>query len=306
VPSLPFDPRHLLAHWSLGSAVKCEQRSERAWHLQASDGKGYYLKEHCDRQVVAANPVLCHLVAHGVRVEVPRPTADGSLLADCEGRRFALYDELLGASFEIGSLHASPCSAHALGVAIGQLHRGLASCPGDLVARLPRTHLQKDVLDGAGAVQAIMASSQAAWLGPVVAELSAALGDLTAELPRHLIHNDCHTGNIIFADCREAGFIDFDFMRTNLRIFDPCYCLAGLLVDGLDHKDQAPIWAGLRHHLLAGYDSICCLQVAEHAAIAYVIWAALLINAGWWSNAGRPDLVGANLRALHWLMSTRS
>jgi len=306
MPPVSFDPKDLLARWSLGTAIKCEQRSQRAWYLETADGQGYYLKEHHDRQVVAADPVLRHLAAHGIRVEVPRPTADGSLLAESEGRYFALYDELPGDSLGSSNLQALPRSAHMLGAAIGQLHRGLASCSEDLVARLPRAHLQMDVIDGAGVVQATIAHSKAAWLSPVVAELSAALGDWTTRLPRHLVHNDCHTGNIIFDDCGAAGFVDFDFLRTNLRIFDPCYCLAGLLVEGLDLNDQAPSWGALMHHLLAGYESICCLQVAERTAITYVIWAALLINAGWWSNAGRPDLVGANLRALHWLTSNRS
>ena len=192
------------------------------------------------------------------------------------------------------------------GDACRQLHQGLASCPESLAERLPKAHLLTDALCGAGAVQATIAPSEAAWLGAVIGALSAALGDQVAAMPRHLVHNDCHIGNIIFAACGAAGFIDFDFMRTNLRIFDPCYCLAGLLVDGLGHGLQAGRWIELRESLLAGYDSSSSLQVAERAMITYVIWAALLINAGWWVNAGRLDLAGANLCALQWLTSNRS
>lgn len=44
------------------------------------------------------------------------------------------------------------------------------------------------------------------------------------ELPRHLIHRDAHTGNMLFEDTGFVGWVDFDHLETNFRIFDVCYC----------------------------------------------------------------------------------
>ena len=292
--------------WCVGAVDRLEQRSQRAWRVQTAGGRGYFLKLHLDQQASAAYPVLRQLADQGMRVEVPLPTVNGGVLAEHRGQFFALYEELPGEPVDVHGGAAPLRTARALGAAIGQLHRGLAACSDTMATPLPRACLLADTLSWATRLQCTIGQSNAAWLGPVVAELDAALGGLGAGLPRQLVHNDCHSGNVIVDGFGVPGFIDFDFMRINLRIFDPCYCLAFLLVDGMGRRFDLDQWPDLQDRLLAGYDSICPLQVAERAVITYIVWAALLINAGWWLQADRHDLSDANLRALRWLTGVGS
>lgn len=48
-------------------------------------------------------------------------------------------------------------------------------------------------------------------------------------LPRQLIHRDVHFGNFLFDHGEFSGYIDFDLSQKNIRIFDICYFLTGLL-----------------------------------------------------------------------------
>lgn len=304
LPALDLD--RLGSLWSLGSVTECEPRSQRTWRLQTAEGHGYYLKEHLDRQVLLARPVLCCVARQGVSVEIPRLSAHGCVLVEQDGRSYALYRELPGRQLDQCGAAPQPPVAHAIGTAIARLHLALANCPAALAAKLPQADLAADVMHWSGVLQGSHASLDAPWVRSLVTELCAVLGDPRQQLPRQLVHNDCHGGNVVFDAHGVPGFIDFDFMRTNLRLFDPCYCAAGLLVDQMEHTPDPCGWAELRGELFAGYDSLCHLQAAERAMAPYVIQAALVINAGWWVAEHRADLAGANLRALRWLTDVRS
>ena len=40
-----------------------------------------------------------------------------------------------------------------------------------------------------------------------------------------------HFGNFLFQEGSFSGYIDFDLSQKNIRIFDLCYFLAGLLAE---------------------------------------------------------------------------
>lgn len=61
---------------------------------------------------------------------------------------------------------------------------------------------------------------------------------LSAKLPRQLIHRDIHFGNILFDNNEISGYIDFDLSQRNIRIFDICYFLLGLLLDNTEDNEK--------------------------------------------------------------------
>ena len=61
-------------------------------------------------------------------------------------------------------------------------------------------------------------------------------------LPRQLIHRDIYYGNILFDNNQFCGYIDFDFSQKNIRIFDICYFLLGLLVNKIKNKECTSKW----------------------------------------------------------------
>lgn len=49
------------------------------------------------------------------------------------------------------------------------------------------------------------------------------------DLPVGLIHRDVHLGNFLFEGGEFSGYIDFDLSQRNIRLFDLCYFMLGLL-----------------------------------------------------------------------------
>ncbi len=82
-------------------------------------------------------------------------------------------------------------------------------------------------------------------------------------LPKQLIHRDVHFGNFLFSDGKFSGYIDFDLSQRNIRIFDLCYFLTGLLTEesGLYLHDE--VWLQIVKHVVGGYESAQKLLMCE-------------------------------------------
>ena len=89
-------------------------------------------------------------------------------------------------------------------------------------------------------------------------------------LPRQLIHRDVHLGNFLFSNGRLSGYVDFDLSQKNIRIFDICYFLAGLLSEEGTTFTKAE-WMETVKSVVAGYESILPLSQQEKNAIPCVM-----------------------------------
>lgn len=96
------------------------------------------------------------------------------------------------------------------------------------------------------------------------------LGEFYDELPKQLIHRDVHLGNFLFEDGMFSGYIDFDLSQSNIRIFDLCYLLLGLLLEE-KHPVEEDEWYGIIRQVLSGYDSKMKLTGSEKKAISCVM-----------------------------------
>lgn len=90
-------------------------------------------------------------------------------------------------------------------------------------------------------------------------------------LPRQLIHRDVHFGNFLFFEGHLSGYIDFDLSQKNIRIFDICYFLAGLLAEEKDDAFSKAEWIEILKAVIAGYESILSLTQKEKNAIPCVM-----------------------------------
>lgn len=97
------------------------------------------------------------------------------------------------------------------------------------------------------------------------------LAELYHDLPVQLIHRDVHFGNFLFSEGRFSGYIDFDLSQRNIRIFDLCYFLLGLLSEeekpGVTEKE----WFEFLQYVFRGYENILQLSEAEKKAVPYVM-----------------------------------
>ena len=90
-------------------------------------------------------------------------------------------------------------------------------------------------------------------------------------LPKQLIHRDVHFGNFLFFEDNLSGYIDFDLSQRNIRIFDVCYFLAGLLAEEADVSFTKMEWIETVKSVIAGYESMTPLSEKEKHAVPCVM-----------------------------------
>lgn len=91
------------------------------------------------------------------------------------------------------------------------------------------------------------------------------------ELPKQLIHRDVHLGNFLFDNQNFSGYIDFDISQSNIRIFDVCYFLLGILLEEDNNRVEAKRWYIIVRQVIEGYDSLMMLSHIEKQAIPCVM-----------------------------------
>ncbi len=90
-------------------------------------------------------------------------------------------------------------------------------------------------------------------------------------LPKQLIHRDVHAGNFLFFEGEFSGYIDFDLSQKNVRIFDICYFLTGLLAEEAEDTLLQEEWLANVMSVVGGYESIEKLSEIEKSAIPCVM-----------------------------------
>ena len=101
-------------------------------------------------------------------------------------------------------------------------------------------------------------------------------------LPKQLIHRDVHFGNFLFFEGELSGYIDFDLSQRNIRIFDICYFLAGLLAEETEEAFTKKEWLESVEAVTAGYESVLPLSAEEKNAIPCVMECIELLFAAYY------------------------
>lgn len=100
-------------------------------------------------------------------------------------------------------------------------------------------------------------------------------------LPKQLIHRDVHFGNFLFSEGNLTGYIDFDLSQRNIRIFDICYFLTGLLAEETDNPFHKSEWLESVKAVISGYESIISLSEKEKNAIPCVMECIEILFIAW-------------------------
>ena len=97
------------------------------------------------------------------------------------------------------------------------------------------------------------------------------LGEVYADLQKQLIHRDVYLGNFLFEEKEFSGYIDFDLSQSNIRIFDICYFLLGLLLREGANTVEEEFWFQAVRLVVDGYESLIPLSEVERASIPCVM-----------------------------------
>jgi len=103
-------------------------------------------------------------------------------------------------------------------------------------------------------------------------------------LPVQLIHRDVHFGNFLFADGKFSGYIDFDLSQRNIRIFDLCYFLLGLLSEEVKLEITDEVWFEFVKKVFVSYGQKLELTEIEKKAVPLVMECIELLFVSYFEN----------------------
>jgi homoserine kinase type II len=171
---------------------------------------------------------MAHLARCGVEVPAPAPDRTGALFSVLNGRPAGLVARIDGAP--VSSPSEADCAA--VGGALARLHLAAQRYRARLTNRRGPAWWRQ----AARAVRPFIRPEQNELLQ---AEVKFQTGFGKGTLPKGAIHGDLFCDNVLFADGRVAGIIDFGFAATDFFAYDLAiavndWCIADAATGALD------------------------------------------------------------------------
>lgn len=303
------DIRILLQHWSLNPSIKIqdvpimndEQISENRWKI----GEEYYLTLSTDRtQEIKSIAVAKALLNQGFQSPIPILTKNGQEFL--ENDYFILLKQRVpGTTLASFDFYKNDHYALAAGQALAKLHQAFLSLDSQilcdssdlfsLVSQWALPNVQKQV------AQWSLNISESFFV-----DYLKSFSLLEKQLPKQIIHRDPNPENILFIDDYVSGFLDFDLVEKNIRIFDPCYCATAIL-SGTQSQNYAQ-WLPILKNILVAYDKENPLSIEEKQAIFYVICSIQMICVTYFAENERPhfkQLAKVNRQMLEFIVQNK-
>ena len=250
----------ILPLWNLENR-HVSQIYSSAWEINHS----YVIKVYHNKSQLEKNiKISTILLECNIPVAKIVPTQAGENYVVRQNTYFLMSKKLPGSNI---SNRKDTAMAYKMGCAIAQLHRAFIEC-------------EKEVAFSDNS----LLNEMKGWILNTLsdndwhiidkesyARSTEALESIYDCLPKQLIHRDVHFGNFLFFEGNLSGYIDFDLSQRNIRIFDICYFLAGLLAEETDQAFTKEEWIAHVKAVVSGYESIMPLSAQEKNAIPCVM-----------------------------------
>jgi len=231
------------------------------WEVNQS----YIIKRYDDRKRLERNIRISEILSDcAIPVAQIVYTKTGEKYVEQENTYFLMSEKLRGRP--VRGIQ-DKTMAWKMGYAIARLHVAFKKCETEVECR--ENSLLKEMK---GWVREKLASNE--WNILDEEDYSKTVEELESVydgLPKQLIHRDVHFGNFLFFEGNLSGYIDFDLSQRNIRIFDVCYFLTGLLAEETDGAFAKMEWIEKAKSVLAGYESVVHLSEKEKNAIPCVM-----------------------------------
>lgn len=157
--------------------------------------------------------------------------------------------------------------ARKMGCAIAQLHRALIRCETEVEFA---DHSLLEEMKG-WIREELQANGWTILGEEEYSKTVESLERVQDRLPKQVIHRDVHFGNFLFFEGELSGYIDFDLSQRNIRIWDVCYFLTGLLAEETESAFAKREWIEHVKSVVEGYESVSDLSKEEKDAIPCVM-----------------------------------
>lgn len=264
---------NILSQWNLtGAAIEAvcyPNTGHVSDHAYLIGGK-YYLK--CSESygsLARQAELLGVLHPEGLAAAVV-PTVNGSLVAEDGPWQCLLTEKLEGEPLRAVDALRNPEVGQAIGEGLARLHETLLQVD-------PVLCTEENLLD-----------TLRGWAIPKAAEAMPNLrlngwlerfAKLYPALPVQIIHRDPNPDNLMIAQGRVTGFVDFDLSRIAPRIFDLAYAATGILSVVFDRAEetQRSGFFPLARAIWQGYHARSPLTAEERQALPDMVIALQLI-----------------------------
>lgn len=127
-------------------------------------------------------------------------------------------------------------------------------------------------------------------------------------LERHLIHRDVHLGNLLFANYKISGYIDFDLTQVNARIFDIAYFIVFWIIDELHNEKILNNWKESIQYFLKGYqqEQNQKLSVTEINAIVIMMCCIEILFVAYFFSISDSNNALKSEECLKWLWENKN
>ncbi|MBQ9700376.1 MAG: phosphotransferase, partial [Lachnospiraceae bacterium] len=267
----------VIKSWNVGRS-EIKQIYDTVWQV----GDDYILKVYEDVNMLERNiKIITILDDMDIPVGSIITTKDNKTYVSDDMHYFILSEKLPGSN--IVSMKDNMDVAYKMGEIIAALHMAFKECES-----------QDEFWDNS------LLSEMKGWIGEALCNSSwryvskekydetvSGLKSLYDKLPVQLIHRDVHFGNFLFDKGEFSGYIDFDLSQRNIRIFDLCYFLLGLLSEEEKLEVTGEEWFEILENLFKGYEKTIALSTEEKQAVVYVMKSIELLFVAWFS--GQED-----------------
>lgn len=250
----------ILPLWGIGNG-QLLQIYPSAWEVNSS----YVIKVYNNKEQMERNIKISEiLLDYNIPVAKIIYTKTGQKYVGHENIYFLMSEKLEGSNI---SDIKDKTMTHKMGYAIAQLHRAFMKCEKEI--EFWDNSLLEEMK---GWINESLTNNEWRIIGKEeylkTVEL---LESFYNYLPKQLIHRDIHFGNFLFSKGGLSGYIDFDLSQRNIRIFDICYFLTGLLAEETDNAFTQNEWMENVKSVISGYESVINLSIKEKNAIPCVM-----------------------------------
>lgn len=251
----------VLFHWGLEND-KVKQIYDTVWQV----GDRYVLKVYQDSEMLERNLNVLNILENmNIPVGGTIAAIDGKQYVTEDGAFYLLSKKLTGSNL------VRICNIKELALQMGEiianLHTAFKKCEDTSV--FWNNHLLDEMN---GWVKQNFEESNWNYIDKESYEnIVSKLTEVSGELPVQLIHRDIHFGNFLFDHGVFSGYIDFDLSQKNIRIFDICYFLLGLLVEKEKFGLTEEQWFEFIKYVFIGYESKLELSEIEKKSVPCVM-----------------------------------
>ena len=253
--------KEILKEWHMDEIPK--QLYHSAWSVKDE----FVLKEYSDQKTLLRN-IQMHKILREAGVLVPEvcPLANGKEFYQKNDKMYMLTTKLKGKNI-VAMDQLDESWFFDFGQILAKLHAAFREC--EKLMSFWNNSLLEEMQ---GWVTRNLDEFAPEYLATnEIKESIRQLSEIYGELPKQLIHRDVHLGNFLFEDKQFTGYIDFDFSQSNIRIFDICYFLLGILMKEDNNVVNEAFWFRIVSQVIDGYDSLASLKQVERRSITCVM-----------------------------------